>query len=103
MLMAAHYPDHSNRSSIVTIPGSGRHSLLALSARQQTAVDMFGLRLVDAGYAVFAANDRMAPLNKGPAALEGAGGTVRFVCHYARRSGSIPSGSGALVARPAGT
>ena len=74
MLMDVHYPDRSNGSSIVTIPGSGRHSLLALSAPQQRAVDMFGLRLVDADYAVFAANHRMAPLNKGPAPLEGAGG-----------------------------
>ena len=72
--MNVHYPDRSKGSSIVTIPGSGRHSLLALSAPQQKAVDMFGLRLVGAGYAVFAANHRTAPLNNGPAPLEGAGG-----------------------------
>ena len=49
MLMDVHYPDRSRGSSIVTIPGSGRHSLLVLSAPQQKAVDMFGLRLVGAG------------------------------------------------------
>ena len=74
MLVDVHYPDRSKGSSIVTIPGSGRHSLLALSVPQQKAVDLFGLRLVGAGYAVFAANHRTAPLNKRPAPLEDAGG-----------------------------
>ena len=106
MLMDVQYPDHSKGFRVVAVPGGGWRSPLALSARQHKAkrqVEMFGLRLSDAGYTVFAANHRTAPPNKGPAPLEDVGRVARFVCHHARGRGSMPSEPGAVGARREGT
>ena len=90
LLMDVYRPTRPNGFGVVHVTGSGWHSPLSASARQQKdsrQVEIFGLPLVKAGYTLFAVNHRTAPLNKYPSQLEDVQRSVRFIRHHASRWG----------------
>lgn len=90
MLMDVHYPERSNGSGIVFIPGSGWHAPLTYDApplKESGFAKLYVPPLTEAGFTVFVINHRAAPRYKYPAPLDDAQRAVRYVRHHASRFG----------------
>jgi len=93
LLMDVYHPKTPNGRGIVHLTGSGWHGMLGYDSTEQKAsnqVKIFGGKLVEAGYTVFALNHRLAPTFKYPAHLEDAQRAIRFIRHNADKYGINP-------------
>jgi acetyl esterase/lipase len=97
--MDVHYPAQSNGLGIIHLTGTGWHTDVAYDARQQkdsTQVKVFGGRLTEAGYTVFALNHRTPPPFRYPAPLEDIRRAIRFIRHHAARFAVDPNRLGGV-------
>ena len=99
LLMDVHRPAKPNGYGILFVAGSGFTAPLAYDApplKQDRQMEIYGSRLVDAGYTVFAVNLRLAPRFRYPAAIEDLQRAVRYVRYHATRFGINPDRIGAM-------
>ena len=99
LTMDVYHPKDPNGRGIVHLTGSGWHGLLGYDSAEQKAsnqVKIFGGKLVEAGYTVFALNHRLAPTFKYPAHLEDAQRAIRFIRHHAGQFEIDPYRMGAV-------
>ncbi len=98
LLMDVHRPAKPNGYGIVFVAGSGFTAPVAYDApplKQNPQMEIYGTRLLEAGYTIFAVNHRAAPRFRYPAALEDVQRAVRYVRHHAARFGIDPERIGA--------
>jgi acetyl esterase/lipase len=99
LLMDVHHPARPNGAGIIHLTGSGWHTDAAYDARQQKdspQVKVFGGRLTEAGYTVFALNHRTPPPFRYPAPLEDIRRGIRYIRHHAARFGIDPNRIGGV-------
>ena len=99
LLMDVHRPAKSNGYGILFVAGSGFTAPLAYDApplKQDRQMEIYGSRLVEAGYTVFAVNLRLAPRFRYTAAIEDLQRAVRYVRYQATRFGINPDRIGAM-------
>ena len=92
-------PAKPNGYGILFVAGCGFTAPLAYDApplKQDRQMEIYGSRLVDAGYTVFAVNLRLAPRFRYPAAIEDLQRAVRYVRYHATRFGINPDHIGAI-------